>query len=197
VSSLLNKTSKFINGDEEGFVSQVLDDIKDKIEAPGGPTLLFLLGYVYQQEAKQHLGRYLGMERLWARVQETGHTIKEGLRATMSAFETELEVRRAQQDLQNGSVVSPDQVEAVQKRILEKGLDTVWRVGQLEIESTVRDVCECVMEDASINKKTSHLRTQAIKKLGSLYFKAGKQAKKSQKEHLQRFVKEKEAFLWA
>lgn len=52
-------------------------EIEEKLNAPGGPSLLAHIAYVYTQEAKSHSGRWLGLEGFVTGIQETGHYISE------------------------------------------------------------------------------------------------------------------------
>jgi hypothetical protein len=55
----------------------VAAEIEEKLNAPGGPSLLAHIAYVYTQEAKSHSGRWLGLEGFVTGIQETGHYISE------------------------------------------------------------------------------------------------------------------------
>jgi hypothetical protein len=60
-----------------GWQEVIQADIQEKLEAPGGAALLAHLGWVYVQEAQQHLDRWFGLQSIVQRVVEKGHVIVE------------------------------------------------------------------------------------------------------------------------
>jgi hypothetical protein len=65
------------DGTTTEFSEIVAAEIEEKLNAPGGPSLLAHIAYVYTQEAKSHSGRWLGLEGFVTGIQETGHYISE------------------------------------------------------------------------------------------------------------------------
>jgi len=59
---LLIKLEPYVNGGLENFRTVISMDLVPKIEAPGGPTLLILIGKIYIQKAKQYQGAFFGLE---------------------------------------------------------------------------------------------------------------------------------------
>jgi len=170
VKTLLTKLEVWMKGDKKGFQTQIEQEVKEKQEVPGGGSLLYILGYIYQQEAKQHLGRFFGIEAFFSELAEKGHLLKETVSVTVAAFEMQKMMQEAEKD---GKL----ETEEIQKKMMEKGMETFWKLGQLEIEGIVRNVCEKVLRDTTINKKTKEARCYGLKKLGEIYAKAGKSKK--------------------
>lgn len=70
---LLNKIETFMNGNILSFEKEVIfiyillihfyykieNDIAEKVAVPGGLSLLYSVGYIYEQEGKKHLNRYI------------------------------------------------------------------------------------------------------------------------------------------
>jgi DnaJ-class molecular chaperone len=79
VYKLLIKLEPFVQNETEGFDAIISADVAEKIDAPGGPALLDHIAYIYIQEAKQHLKRFLGIESFFANLSEKGHYLIEGL----------------------------------------------------------------------------------------------------------------------
>ena len=52
------------------YYSVITAEANELSESPGGSSLLEFIGTVYQQEAKQHLTRYFGLEKLWSELGE-------------------------------------------------------------------------------------------------------------------------------
>jgi len=67
--------------------------------------------------------------------------------------------------------VASEQDEA---EMMTHGLDTMWKMGKLEIEKNVRSACKNLLKDKSKRKK----RAQALKDLGELYRKESNRVKK-------------------
>src|SRR4051812_33096719 len=64
VAKLLSKLDVYIkDGDKKhaAFRKAVQADIKDKLQVPGGATMLDTIGYVYKQEAVKFSGGFLGI----------------------------------------------------------------------------------------------------------------------------------------
>lgn len=80
-------------------------DVTEKIPVPGGIPLLSLIGYVYKQEAKQHMGRYFGLESLWHNIAEKTHFIREAFKATVAALELQADIEEIQKKGAEGFTV--------------------------------------------------------------------------------------------
>ncbi|KAL6065756.1 Chaperone protein DnaJ [Balamuthia mandrillaris] len=161
-------------------VERELEASKKK-EAPGGPSLLLIVGYVYRQEAKKHMGRFLGMESLFQGLRETAHTIKEVANLTMAAVELQREVEKIEREfgakalhIRNADEMQTMQLE-VEKMMMEKGTNTLWKLGQLEIEATVRGVVRrCVLLQGGGTKREAKIRAEAIDIMGAVWRSVGK-----------------------
>lgn len=69
-----------------------------------------------------------------------------------------------------------EQDEQLVNDIMSQGLSTIWKIGLLEIESTVREVCQVVL---SVNDKVAKRKIgEALEALGKLYKTESKLARK-------------------
>jgi len=68
------------------------------------------------------------------------------------------------------------QNEELENEIMSHGLSTIWKLGHMEIEKMVRDVCQVILKVP--NKKLKKKRAAALKELGELYRREVKLAKK-------------------
>jgi len=168
VIELLKKLAPYIAGKDKGFESQK-EDIQEKLEAPGGPALLLHVSYIYIQEAKKSLGRFLGVEGWIAGIEETGHAFKQ----SFSLISSVVKLQVAQDKLEQHG----QQDEELENEIMSHGLSTIWKLGQMEIEKMVRDVCQTLMKEAP-DKKSKKKRASALKELGEVYRREVKLAKK-------------------
>jgi len=171
VEHLLMRIDPYVNGQEDIFFESMWNEAVDRIESPGGPALLHAVGYVYANEAAQHLGRFLGIEGVLAGIQEKGHTIKETVKVISAAVELkgDLQKMNASDDNANDEEING---------IMQKGLNAMWRVGILEIEATVRRVCETVLDESNVPKSLLKRRGKALLELGKLFKRASQNVPK-------------------
>jgi curved DNA-binding protein CbpA len=155
---LLKKLNPFIDGEDKVFKSQ-MEDISEKLESPGGPALLSSIGYVYIQEARKNLGRYLGIQSWFAGLEEKGHELKQSFSLISSIVKLQVAHERLEQ--------AGEQNQQLVNDIMSQGLSTIWKIGLLEIENTVREVCQGTLnvQDKLQKKK----RAEALEELGKLY----------------------------
>src|SRR5690348_10118550 len=83
------------------------------------------------------MGRYLGLEKFVEEIKESAHMVKEVVKFTSSAVNLQAEVAQFQEKSMRQGEISPDSLE-VPQQILERGVETLWRMGLLEIERIVR-----------------------------------------------------------
>ena len=48
-------------------------------------------------------------------------------------------------------------------------MQALWKLGKLELESTLRLVCETVLRDTTVDKALLKKRAEALKTLGRVY----------------------------
>jgi len=166
VEQLLAKLEPYMSGKDKNYVSQKAD-IDEKLEAPGGPVLLHHVAYIYIQEAKKNMGRFFGVEGFFASVEEKGHNFKQLITLVRSAVKLQVAQDRMEQ-------VGED--EELAAEVMSQGLSTIWKMGKMEIESMIRDVCSAIfkVQDKNLKKK----RATALKDLGEFYRDEAKKAKK-------------------
>jgi len=167
VEELLKKLDAHITGKDKLFKNQEAD-VLEKLDAPGGPALLNYVAYIYVQEAKKYLGRYLGIEGFFAEIEEKGHSFKQAF----SLITSLVKLQAAQNKLEQVG----EKDENLSNELMTQGLSMIWKFGLLEIEKTVRDVCEVILKIQ--DKKLKKQRAAALKDLGEFYKKEIKSARK-------------------
>jgi curved DNA-binding protein CbpA len=167
LEQLIERLKKRISGEEKNF-NYLLADTKEKIESVGGPALLSHISYIYIQEAQKNLDRYLGIQSWFAEIEEKGHSFKQGASLIGEVIRVTAAHSRFEQ--------AGDQNEEVFKEMMNHGLSMLWKLGLLEIENTVREVCKLflVVPDKELKKK----RAEALEALGLFYKQEVKAAKK-------------------
>jgi len=143
-------------------------DTKEKLESVGGPGLLSHVSYIYIQEGLKNLDRYFGIQSWFAEVEEKGHSIKQGASIIASLIRLTAAQNRFERE--------GEQNEELVKEVMSHGLTTIWKMGLMEIESTLRDVCKIVLviQDKNLKKK----RAEALEALGEYYKQEVRTAKK-------------------
>eukprot|EP01101_Sappina_pedata_P013221 TRINITY_DN9498_c0_g1_i1.p1 TRINITY_DN9498_c0_g1~~TRINITY_DN9498_c0_g1_i1.p1 ORF type:complete len:518 (+),score=193.01 TRINITY_DN9498_c0_g1_i1:154-1554(+) len=185
--TLLQKIEIYVNGDKEGFKESVIRDIETKAETPGGGELLFRLGYVYKQESAQFLNKFF-VGGFFASMSEGIHTIKEAASTITAAIDFAQEMNS--QVGPDGQPLPPQN----DKRTMEKGFTAIWKLGMMEVEGVVREVCEKVMaskNNPGVSKDILKKRQQAIEAMGSLFKAAGERIKKQGTTGFDSFFQEK------
>lgn len=137
-------------------------------DAPGGPVLLALLGRVYTQEAKQNSRTLLGIPALLARARVNTHVMRETIATLNSAAKMDSLARSTAADT---DAVADDELVA-------QGLRTLWRSGKLEIETSIRTICETVFNAAQSSKERQQF-CSALKAVGKLFKASAKEAAKN------------------
>jgi len=160
---LIAKLAEREKGKDKDFQS-LEADIQEKCDAPGGPALLAVIGYVYVSEAKKNMGRWFGLEGFAAGIEETSHSVKQ----TVGFVGSAMKVQQVQSEMETTGQID-------ENKAAEAILDTIWRLGKMEIERMVRAVCTAIFKEKGCNKKK---RGAALKELGELYRKASRNANK-------------------
>jgi len=80
----------------------VVAEACEMAEAPGGPELLHLIGYVYLQEARQFSTSFLGIPAFFSELSEKGHLLKEVFSAMGSAAKMGREKQTEEEAMQHG-----------------------------------------------------------------------------------------------
>ncbi|KAN0055847.1 hypothetical protein ACTA71_011734 [Dictyostelium dimigraforme] len=160
------KVEPFVQGNKQEFERMVTDEAKEMAAAPGGLDLLSLLGYIYIQEAKQH-----SLFGFFHEISEKGHKAKEivGFVSTALKMQKSLEEEGALDEVSATGMPTYKQ-----ETMFKEGLKLVWKMGRLDIDGVVREVCERVLGAKGVDKKVLKQRVEAVKLLGKIFEKHGK-----------------------
>lgn len=116
------------------------------------------------------MNRFFGIEKFFSGIAEKGHQIKEGVSVISTAISLQRMIEEAEKTGTQDSV-------QVQQKIMQKGMATIWKLGQFEIEKITRNVCEKILKDPSVEKKIREKRARGLKIIGDLFLKIGKSKK--------------------
>ncbi|KAN0034700.1 hypothetical protein ACTFIV_001232 [Dictyostelium citrinum] len=160
------KVEPYVQGNKQDFERMVTDEAKEMAAAPGGLDLLALLGYIYIQEAKQH-----SLFGFFHEISEKGHKAKEIVSVVSAAM-------KMQKSLQEEGVMDENNAFGIpsskQESMFKEGLKLIWKIGRLDIDGVVREVCERVLGAKGVDKKILKQRVEAVKLLGKIFEKHGK-----------------------
>eukprot|EP01134_Creolimax_fragrantissima_P002407 CFRG2407T1 len=172
---LISKTDRYLAGDEKGFRDTIMAEANDLAELPGGSGLVELIGHIYVQEAKQHLDRWFGLEKIFSELGEKKNTVG-NLFSLASAMAG---TQRAAAAMEGNE----DNI-ANQEQLTRQALRVIWGLGKFEICGTLRSVCEKAMGDVSVRKARRDRISLAIEKIGEIYQKVAAQTKRAEAEIL-------------
>ncbi|GAM28465.1 hypothetical protein SAMD00019534_116410 [Acytostelium subglobosum LB1] len=165
---LIIMVEPYVNGNQSSFEKIMTEQATEMAQAPGGPDLLALLGYVYIQEAKQQ--SFFGF---FHEIQEKGHQVGEVYSLVKSAVKLQGQVNQMNPELETAA---PESTEG----LLKEGLKLIWKLGRLDIDKAVREVCENVMskkKSSDVSKHDRKRRIEAIKLLGHIFEKKSNEHK--------------------
>lgn len=124
-----------------------------------------MIGYVYVQEAKQHMDNLLGIPAFFHKVAEKGHLLKISFETVAHVVRMQAAQAKLEKEINEGTA---------QEAIMQQGLKTIWALGKLEIETTLRGVCE---EALRVNdRKLKQKRAKGLKLIGDIFQKAAKES---------------------
>ena len=177
---------------------------------------------MYNQVAKQNLGRFFGIEGFFAKVQEKGHKavsklslIGSAIKLTFRAAKMQAKMEQEKQAvLQKQPGATPAQSEGQESSkevpeedrepteeeakemmgILNQGLKLMWEVGVQELEECVRSVCEALCESKDRkDKQLCSKRAEAIKMLGEMFMEESEKRRKEEERQKELAEKQRKA----
>eukprot|EP00727_Mastigamoeba_balamuthi_P000849 m51a1_g10761 hypothetical protein (388) ;mRNA; f:10751-12331 len=144
--------------------ARAVEEAAPLLEAPGGVELVYLVGYVYAQEASQHSAKFLGIPAFFSEIKEKGHIVKEAFGALSAAAKAQSMAQAAGPEGE------------MSQAAVEQGLKTLWKTGKLEIEMGLRAVCEEVLgpqPTRQLRSRTLLLVGETFKRVANAAIKAG------------------------
>eukprot|EP00005_Dracoamoeba_jomungandri_P014256 CAMPEP_0174264620 /NCGR_PEP_ID=MMETSP0439-20130205/23145_1 /TAXON_ID=0 /ORGANISM="Stereomyxa ramosa, Strain Chinc5" /LENGTH=476 /DNA_ID=CAMNT_0015350593 /DNA_START=105 /DNA_END=1535 /DNA_ORIENTATION=+ len=164
VTSLTIKLEPCIRGEVEGFNAIIDEEIKEKLDAPGGAALLTHIGCVYIQEAKHNSGRFFGLES-WV----TGWQKRAGLVSeTFGLFKEMSNMYSIQKELEKEGA----EAQVTEQKAMDSGLRLMWKLGKFAVTRIIRQVCAELFKNCP-NKTEKNKTCEALRILGEKYMKAG------------------------
>lgn len=166
-----------------------------------GLDILHTIGEIYCEKANiflksQHLwgfgGIFHSVKAKGGLVMDTVRTVSAALDAqsTMTELEKLKEVANSEESLKDdaGNPIEKPTVEelaSLEQLLMGKVLSAAWYGSKFEIMSTLRSVCDKVLEDETVDKITRIRRAESLKRLGKVFRRAYRT--KSEQEDAQVF----------
>ncbi|KAF9937719.1 hypothetical protein BGZ65_001117 [Modicella reniformis] len=174
VKNLAHRLSIYTDGACDASASQKFEEMirleADDLKAESyGVELLHAIGFTYTLKAKQYLGKseMLGLGSWFHGVREKGHILSETvstLRAAMDLQQSFSQLEEAQKQPLDGAAKK-----ALEEAAATKGLRALWKGSKLEVEGVLRDVCDKVLGDPTMDKTILLKRANALKIIGAVY----------------------------
>ena len=153
--------------DFERSMTTLAEELK---EESFGFELLQALGYIYEQKAKQFLGesKFLGLTGFYHGTKEKFHLVSEAISTVSAAFDLQAAAEAAQKHEAAGTGDQETKAK-LEKDMAVKGINAMWKLNKLDIESTIRGVCELVVNDPGVDKVIRTKRAEGMRVLGRVF----------------------------
>jgi len=174
VHQLLIKVEPFVQGMKSEFCKMVEAEAKELVDVPGGQELLHLVGYVYVQEAKQHLDTFLGIPAFFSRVAEKGHMMGLAIDTMKHVVKMQAAQAKMERDQKMPEMDAQAQISPEMAMLLQEGLKAIWSIGKIEIDQILRRVCETTLQDTHVHKTVRKARAKAMKMMGEIFEKVAR-----------------------
>tara|TARA_R110002050_G_scaffold139609_2_gene264244 strand:+ start:310 stop:960 length:651 start_codon:yes stop_codon:yes gene_type:complete len=175
---LLSKLEVHMKGRVMDFKKAADAECVELVEGPGGGELLHRVGYVYEQEARQALG---GLGGFWAKVKAGGHTVSETMSIINAASKAQAASERMEKEREQGKLGEVSQAER-EAYIAGQTMVAIWKVGKMEIEGVIRQVCAKILNAPGLTKYQKTSRANALSMLGEIYMKEGRAAQNLERQ---------------
>ena len=172
---LKTKLQLYLFGDVNGFKKFVQLEVDSLKNESFGKELLETIGYVYKQKGEIFIysNSWGGIPGIFLSIGEKAHMLKGAVTAIAAAGELQQATEQLQEEL-NGNNNNNAKGEEKSK-IQEEVQGAMWKILKLDVESTIRDVCELALNDPALPKSMQAKRAEALRIWGNIF----SQAKKS------------------
>jgi len=169
-SLLIVRLQPHLDGKAEEFERSMTSLAEELKEESFGYELLQTLGYIYHQKAKQFLGesKLFGLSGKFHGTKEKFHLVTEAISTVTAAMDLQTATEAINKGEASGSL-DEEEKSRLEKDIAAKGILALWKVNKLDIETTIRGVCELVVKDPGVDKAIWTKRAEAMRLLGKIF----------------------------
>lgn len=171
--------------DEVGFTNSISQEASELVRVSFGGRLLRTIGIIYESCAEQFFASLRGqftLETQLASLRESTHNAKVRLQAMSSVARSAFAVKRmhdaagaqgpSEEDQEKKEEAARQTMSSLEES-LPVFLQTIWDVSAVDIESTLRHVCDKVLKDVSVPWQVRQRRAVAMLRLGRIFRDAG------------------------
>mmetsp|Transcript_81676 Transcript_81676/g.189702 ORF Transcript_81676/g.189702 Transcript_81676/m.189702 type:complete len:919 (-) Transcript_81676:103-2859(-) len=182
-TKLCERLDRWVLGrDEAGFVTSITQEATELVRVSFGGRLLRTIGGVYETCAEQFFAQLHGnftLETQLASWRETTHNAKVKIQAMSSVAKSAFAVKRMhdvagaqapeeEQDQEKKEEAARQTMTSLEDS-LPVFLQTIWDVSAVDIENTLRHVCDKVLKDISVPWQIRLRRGKALLRLGRVF----------------------------
>ncbi|CAE6409884.1 unnamed protein product [Rhizoctonia solani] len=150
-----------------------------------GVELLNAIGFVYVSKAKHYLATnqtFMGVGGWLHNIQGKYHVFSETVSTVRSALELKQVFDQIAEAEKSG--MNPEQKKKLEEQAAEKGLRALFKGAKLEIESVLRETCDRVLADPTLQSSKLHLRAEALQILGEAYLSVKKDGDATEEDYV-------------
>eukprot|EP01025_Chloroclados_australasicus_P065261 TRINITY_DN889_c0_g1_i1.p1 TRINITY_DN889_c0_g1~~TRINITY_DN889_c0_g1_i1.p1 ORF type:complete len:348 (+),score=55.11 TRINITY_DN889_c0_g1_i1:278-1321(+) len=168
---LRDRLHLYIQGDKENFKAQIMSEAKQLSKANFGEPMLHTVGYIYERMGRIQLGKnpwLLNIPALGEQFRLGGHTF---FKTQMGAVAAAVNIVNIGQEANQKLKESEKQEENISylQETLPKLLENVWKLNVLDIEDTLKNVCNGLFNDsAMIDKEAKKVTAQGLVLCGQI-----------------------------
>ncbi|KAF7732561.1 hypothetical protein EC973_003308 [Apophysomyces ossiformis] len=159
------------NGDEEAaaaFQEQIKCEAEKLKGESYGLELLHSIGGVYSSKAKQFLGIKGGeLPGIFQSLKQKRHIMKE----LWSTVKSAMDMQTIAEVMAKAEEKGMDQAEKLrlEEEASNRAYKALWQTSKFEVEATLRQVCDTVLQDKTVDSKTRYKRAEALRMVGYIY----------------------------
>ena len=174
---LLDRISIWTETDRGNDVTKAFQE-KTRLEVENlkmesfGLEILHAIGTTYLQKATSFLKsqKFLGISGFFSRLKDKGTLAKETWNTISTAIDAQMTMEEmAKMEEKGGEDWTDEKKAEYEKRVTGKILAAAWKGSKYEIQGVLRDVCDKVLNDKSVNMEKRVERAQAMVISGTIY----------------------------